>query len=141
VNDELYSLEQCADKAGVSTSTIKRDLAEGRLRPTVFILLSIALPAHAGLEQMVKDAIRGELERKVPTQAPYPIPDSEQRKVMVHYNLHWRMSARLGPISYRDDNIEDRRLGRFNFRPQGGGIRALRPENLSKVYIEIRKEF
>src|SRR5438477_627963 len=34
MSDELYSLDQCARKAGVSLSTIKRDVMEGRLQPT-----------------------------------------------------------------------------------------------------------
>ena len=34
MNDELYSLDLCARKAGVSLSTIKRDIVEGKLRAT-----------------------------------------------------------------------------------------------------------
>src|SRR6185295_7034471 len=111
------------------------------MRLLVFILLSVTLPARADLGTMVKDAIRNEIERKMPpTQSPYPVPESEKRKVEIHYNTHWRMSARLGPITYRDDNLEDRSYGRFSFRPQGG-VKSMRPENLTKFTLEIRKEF
>ena len=34
MNDDLYSLQECARKADVSLSTIKRDVLEGRLQPT-----------------------------------------------------------------------------------------------------------
>ncbi len=34
MSDELYTLEQCAEKVDMSVSTIKREIAAGRLTPT-----------------------------------------------------------------------------------------------------------
>lgn len=109
------------------------------MRYWLFILLSIALPAHAGLEEMVKDAIKSELERRIPQPKPQLVFDLPEKST-ARYNLHWRLSGRVGPFTYRDDRLEDHYWGRLGFRPQGG-IKGLRPENWSKVYIEIRKDF
>lgn len=111
------------------------------MRQLVFILLSAALPAHAGLEQMVKDALQHEIERKmpVPKGPPMVVFDPNMQPKAPHYNMHWRLYGRLGPITYRDDLL-DGEPGRFNLRPQGG-MHSLRPENLTKFYFEIRKDF
>lgn len=113
------------------------------MRYTVLILLSVtSLSAYAGgFQDMVKDAIKHEIERKMPMppSSPQVILEAPQRQE-ARFNTHWRLSSRLGPVMYTDDNFEDGYMGRFRFRPQGG-IKAFREDNLLKFSLELRKDF
>lgn len=108
------------------------------MRYVALILLSIALPAHAGLEDWAKDTLRHEIDRRVPIQKRALVFDLPE-KGQTRYNLHWMLSGRVGPINYRDD-LGDGQAGHFSFRPQGG-INTFRPENMTKIQFELRKQF
>lgn len=106
------------------------------MRLMVFIFLSFSLPAQAGWEQLAKDAAWGQIERRLPQQAPVLVFDLPE-KAAYRYNLHWRVGARVGPFSFRDD-LGDGKLPRVNF---SGGTKSFTQENMSRMYFEIRKEF
>lgn len=108
------------------------------MRFAALILLSIALPAHAGMEQWAKDALKNEIDRRAPVGAPVLVFDLPEKGVL-RYNLNWHLSTRVGPFSYRDD-LGDGKPGHFSFRPSGG-IRGFNSDNMSKVFFGIRKDF
>jgi hypothetical protein len=106
------------------------------LRVSLFILLSTALPARAGWEQFVKDSAVRQIERRLPQQVPVLVFDLPE-KGAARYNLRWRIGARIGPFTYRDE-IGDGRLPRVTF---SGGTKSFTQENMSRMQFEIRKDF
>lgn len=99
---------------------------------TVLILVSAALlPSQASaqtIERVVKDAIRHEMERRVPAQSPILIFDEPAK--MPKYDLNWKLAGRIGPFSYQD-NLNDSEPGKF----------AVRFGSMRKFQITIRKDF
>lgn len=97
------------------------------------ILLLFLVPGAAqagGVEELVKDTIRHELERRVP-RATTPVVMDAPQKTSPSYNLHWRLSTRVGPFAYRDDNMDD---------GLDGGVKV-RLGSVKQFRLEIRKDF
>jgi hypothetical protein len=110
------------------------------MRPLVFILLSFALHAHAGaLGDVAKVVVKSEIERRAHKQQTQTLIFDLPEQHAQHYNLHWRLSGRVGPFTVADQ-LGDGLEPKFGFAPQGG-IHSFRQENMTRVFFVIRKDF
>ena len=107
------------------------------MRYIVLILLSTALPAYAGLDDMFKDRVQREIDRRAPVPTPSIVLDAPGKRGAVRYNLRWRISGKVGPFTFKDE-IGDDHLPRIGF---SGNQNSFRQENLSRFVLQIRKEF